>query len=182
MTTSPTTRDSRRGFTLIELCVVLVLVAILLTIALPRYGGFFIRGTLRSEARRIAALARYLSNESRRSGLVHYINFDVGHDEYWVTVDAGRAKATGSTAPLAEARVLPEGIRFRDVTVLGVGRKSLGVQRIAFRPRGENDEAIVHLSNYAKNRLYSLHLKPYHGKTEIFDYYYTGQRTRNAFE
>lgn len=178
MTISQTTKSNRtrRAFTLIELCVVLVLIAVLVTIALPHYGGFLTRGSMRSEARRMAALARYLSSEARRSGLVHQLNFDVGHDEYWVTVNAGKAKPVDATSPLAEPRVLAEGIRFKDVMVLGVGQKSMGVQRVAFYPTGENDEAIVHLTDYDKKLSYSLHIKPYNGRTESFDYYYRGYR------
>ena len=50
MTISRTT-SARRGFTLIELAVALLIVALVVAIALPRYGGMLTRGGLRSEAR-----------------------------------------------------------------------------------------------------------------------------------
>lgn len=151
---------------------VLVLVALVLTITLPRYGGMLTRGTLRSEARRLSAAARYLSSEAARTGRTHYLNFDVGKDTYWVTADEGGARPVEQTAPLAEPYTLTDGFLFRDVTVPGKGRKSRGTQRIGFFAHGENDEAIVHLADYAKKRTYSLHLKPYGGRTEIYDHYY----------
>lgn len=163
---------SPRGFTLIELCVVLVLVALVLSITLPRYGGILTRGTLRSEARRLSAAARYLSSEAARTGRTHYLNFDVGKDTYWVTADEGGGKPVEQTGPLAESYVLTDGFLFKDVTMPGKGQKSRGMQRIGFYAHGENDEAVVHLADFAKKRNYSLHLKPYGGRTEIFDYYY----------
>lgn len=175
-TTSPTTRSRHvaGGFTLIELCVVLVLVGVVLALVIPRYGGFLTRGSMRSEARRLAALVRYLRHEASRSGKVHYLSFDVGRDEYSVSVDEGKGRAAEDLTQLAKPHVLAEGIRFRDVTVYGRGQKSEGRQLVAFTPRGESDEAIVHFSDYGKDRFCSLHIKPYNGRSDIYDYYYKG--------
>lgn len=173
--TSPTTRNSRHGFTLIELCVVLVIVAVVLAIAIPRYGGFITRGTMRSEARRISALARYLSREASRSGNVYRLDFDVDTDSYRVTVGAARGRPVEENTHLTRPRLLPDGIRFKDVAILWRAGKSHDKQTVAFYPKGENDEAIVHFSDYGRKRLYSLHIKPYAGRSVIYDYYFTGK-------
>jgi general secretion pathway protein G len=49
-------REESRGFTLIELMVVLVLIAILLTIAVPRYFGTVDKGKLSVQRQNIAAI------------------------------------------------------------------------------------------------------------------------------
>ena len=174
----------RGGFTLIELGVVLCLLAIVLTIVIPRYGGFLMRGTTRSEARRLSATARYLSNEASRSGKTHYLNFDLRKDRYWVTVQTGKARAVKESTHLSRTHTLPEGIHIKDVVVHGRGKKSSGSQRVAFYPKGENDEAIVHFSRntsrgYGKKQFYSLHIKPYSGRCKMYDYYYKGYREKH---
>lgn len=176
MTTSRTTRDSKsgRGFTLIELCVVLVLIAIALAIAIPRYGGFMTRGTLRSETRRLASAARYLSHEASRTGKTHYLNFDPRRGRYWVTIDTGAARAVEERTQLAGSYTLPDGVRIADMLVVERGLRKHGRHQIGFYPRGESDEAIVRFSNMNKSRFYSLHIKPY-GRYEVYDYYYKGK-------
>lgn len=169
-----------RGFTLIELCVVLVIIAVVLAIAIPRYGGFMTRGSMRSEARRISALARYLSRESSRSGNVYYLDFDVDGDSYRVTVSTGRGRPVEEDTQLTRPRLLPDGIRFKDVAILWRAGRSQERGAVAFYPKGENDEAIVHFSDYGRKQSYSLHIKPYAGRTAIYDYYFTGKgRYRN---
>ncbi len=172
--TSPTTRRTEpwHGFTLVELCVVLVIVGLVLAVVTPRFGAMLTRGTLRSEARRLSAAARHLSGEAARTGKPHYLNIDVGKDAYWVTVDEGRGRPAEPSDPLAAAYVLSEGVRFKDVAVAGRGGRAGGVQRIGFFRRGENDEAVIHLSDNARRRNISVHLKPYGGRTAIHDYYY----------
>jgi len=153
---------------------VLVLIGVILVVVMPRYGGILTRGSMRSEARRLAALVRYLRHEAARTGRVHYLNFEVGRDEYWVSVGEGRGRAAEEATQLAKPHVLAEGVRFKDVTVYGRGKKSEGKQAVGFFPRGESDEAIVHFSDYAKGRFCTLHIKPYSARSDIYDYYYEG--------
>lgn len=176
--TSPTTqnRSPARGFTLIELCVVLVIISLILAVAIPRYGGFMTRGTMRSEARRLAALARYLRSEASRSGSVYYLNFSVEKGTYWVTVAGGRGRPVEERTHLTRPRPLPEGIRFKDVAIVGRAGKSQGRQMVAFYPKGESDEAIIHFSDYGRKQFYSLHIKPYSGRSVIYDYYFKGYK------
>lgn len=176
--TSPTTqsRSPARGFTLIELCVVLVIISLILAIAIPRYGGFMTRGTMRSEARRLAALVRYLSSEASRSRNVYHLNFALDEGRYWVTVAGGRGRPAEVRTHLTKPRPLPEGIKFKDVAIVGRAGKSRGRNMVAFYPKGESDEAIVHFSDYGGKQFYSLHIKPYSGRSVIYAYYFKGYK------
>jgi type II secretory pathway pseudopilin PulG len=156
--------------------VVLVIISVFLAIAIPRYGGFMTRGTMRSEARRISALVRYLSRESSRTGNVYYLDLNVDKDCYGVTVGMERGRPVEERTQLAKPRLLPDGIRFKDVAILWRAGSSQLRQTVTFYPNGENDEAIVHLSDYGKKQSYSLHIKPYAGRSTIYDYYFKGYR------
>lgn len=152
-----------------------VIIAAAIAILLPRTTGFLARGGMRSEARRLAALARYLRHEASRSGKTHYLTFDLGADTYWVTVDEGRGRPAEARTPLGGAHVLADGVRLRDVTVHGRGRRSSGRQQIAFTPKGECDEAIVHFSDWRRGRVFSLHIKPYFGRSDIYEHDFRGE-------
>jgi Tfp pilus assembly protein FimT len=156
--------------------VVLVIISLVMAIAIPRYGGFMTRGTMRSEARRLAALARYLISEASRSGNAYYLNFDVDKGRYWVTVGGGRGRPMQERTHLTKPRLLPGGIKFKDVAIVGRARKSQVRNMVAFYPRGESDEAIVHFSDYGGKQFYSLHIKPYSGRSVIYDYYFKGYK------
>ena len=41
---------------------------------------------------------------------------------------------------------------------------------------GENDEAIVHFSDFGKKQAYSLYIKPYAGRSVIYDYDFKGYK------
>jgi Tfp pilus assembly protein FimT len=154
----------------------MVLIAVVLALVLPRYGGILIRGGMRSEARRLAAAVRYLRHEASRTDKTHYLTFDLSTDSYAVTIDEGKGRPVEESTHLAKAHVLAEGIRFKDVMVYKRGQRSEGKQVVGFYPKGESDEAIVHFSDYAKGRFCTLHIKPYNGRSDIYDYYYKGYR------
>lgn len=164
------------GFTLIELGVVLILLSIACAIAIPRYGAFLVRGTMRSEARRLAGLAKYLSNEASRTRKPHYINFDVSRDKYWVTVDEGKGRPVKESTHLSRPRTVSGGVKISDVTVRGRGKRRHGRHRVGFYAKAENDEAIIHFTDTSRDASCSLYIKPYCGMTQIYDYHFKGYR------
>lgn len=178
MTISPTTRNRPRlGFTLIELCVVLLLISLVVAILLPRYGGLFARSTIRSEARRLSSMVRYLRSEAVRTGKIHYLNFDIDDNSYWVAVWEGRGRPLEERTQLAKRRELPDSVRLKDVSIVYRAGKFHGRSQMAFYPGGASDEAIVHFAGGgAKRSEYSLHIKPFYSRSDMYDYYFKGYK------
>jgi type II secretion system protein H len=87
---------SRRGFTLIELIVVMVLLTVAVGIAAPRLSAFFKGRALDSEARRVLALTRYAQDRAASEGIPVLLWFDTQNGKYGVRADRSFEEADRS--------------------------------------------------------------------------------------
>jgi prepilin-type N-terminal cleavage/methylation domain-containing protein len=135
------------GFTLLELAVVLFIIGLVLTIAMPYFGS--LRGTeLRSEARRLAATSHYLYEEAGAQKVILRLNFDLDNNGYFVTrLDPFAAKPlfVAESGPAGETVRMPSDVRLRDVWVEGGGLFRRGLTSMQFYPSGMADAAVIHL-------------------------------------
>jgi len=123
-TSTPATSEARRrrsgGFTLIELAVVLLILAILLSFVTPRLLAL---GQARREAaaRKLATLLGYLYDEASLRGRTYRLTIDFDEARYEV-----RALATSGEpgvadefveewGPLARDEALPDGVRIAEI-------------------------------------------------------------------
>lgn len=86
---------SNHGFTLLELMVVIVLVGLLITIAIPTLRSLS-GANIKNEIVRLSGLTSEVYARAAISGLTYRINFDLEAQNYWVEEKVGDA---GSVAP-----------------------------------------------------------------------------------
>jgi len=95
------------GFTLIELCVVMVLIAALAAVAVPSFAGFWRASQERNCAWQVAALA----HRARDYAIAHAVRAAVEYSdqerEFRLTVQSDDADASGEFQPLALAGAQP---------------------------------------------------------------------------
>lgn len=131
MRTSRTGICSKRGFTLLELIVVLFIISLVAAIILPSFAGFGER-KLKSEAREMASILRYMNDSavSRKETFIMKFDFNEG-TVYWKGPDGEKTK------------------RFDDVTAVTTqsqGRVSNGEVIVFFEPLGIQENLSVHMS------------------------------------
>jgi prepilin-type N-terminal cleavage/methylation domain-containing protein len=157
-----------RGFTLLELAVVMFLIGLVMMLAMPYFGSVQ-SSQMRSEARRLASRANYLYQEAGAQKVLLRLTFDFVNNGYFVTrLDpfAARPAFRPENGP-AGARVrMPAGIRIRDVTVEGLGTVARGVVSTQFYPGGYVDATIIHLAD-AKGEVFTLAIDPFSGHVSI---------------
>ncbi|MCS6925001.1 MAG: prepilin-type N-terminal cleavage/methylation domain-containing protein [Candidatus Binatia bacterium] len=164
-----------RGFTVLELALVLFIVGLLLTVAIPRLADLP-GARLEASARRFAALVRYLSGEAVFRSHVYRLHYDLDRHSYWVTVLAVSQQAAefvGDESPLSRPVQLPPAVRFADVHVPAVGRVSTGQVYTHFYPYGYADPTVIHLRDHSA-RVLTIVIPPLIGEVRIYDGYVDG--------
>lgn len=144
-------RGGLPGFTLLEIAVVIFIMALIMTIAIPYFGGLR-SAELRSQARRLAGRANYLYDESAAQKVVLRLTFDLDTNSYFVSrLDPYAAKPAFAPehGPAGGRFVLPPGIHIRDVSVQGIGTLRRGAVSSFFYPQGYVDATVVHLADDA---------------------------------
>jgi general secretion pathway protein H len=127
---------NRRGFSLIELVLVMALLAIAVSVVAPGLSNFFRGRTLDSEARRVLSLAHAGQSRAVSEGLPVLLWVDAGQHSYGLeqetTAQAGDPKAVDFTV---DENLQLEAVNASLVTVNG---RSLPA--IRFLPDGSIDE------------------------------------------
>jgi type II secretion system protein H len=75
-----------RGFTLIELILVMVILCTVLGMAGPSLRGFFSRRQIEDSAASIMALAQFAKSQAVCEGRTYRLNLDASDRTYWLTV------------------------------------------------------------------------------------------------
>lgn len=160
------------GFTLLELAVVLFIIGLLVTLAVPRLGEFG-SARLDSTARRLAALARYLHGEAVFRSQLYRLHYDLDQHTYWVTVLTATQDATEfvvDASPLTQPVSLPPSVTFADVQVSGTGRVSSGQVYTHFYPQGYTDPTLIHLRDQY-SRIVTVTIPPLTGEPKVEEGY-----------
>jgi prepilin-type N-terminal cleavage/methylation domain-containing protein len=156
------------GFTLLEIAVVIFIMGLMITLAIPYLGGFH-GAQLKSEARRLAGRATYLYEEASTQKVIYKMTFDLDNNGYYVTrLDPYglQPKFLLFSAPWGYKVVMPPGLKLRDVSVEGIGGTKVGSISCLFYPEGYVDATVIHLISVSGDVL-TLNFNPLTGNVGI---------------
>jgi len=165
----------RKGFTLLELLVVLVIISIMAAFVGPRVAGSMSTLTLKTAAKKVAASLRYARSQATSESRPYFVLFDP--DKGRLMIKAGRQVVSGdkekeavedvqgdgkseelsedgSSHERAKVYALPEGVKF-DKVVSDNNEASPGAFSIVFFPSGGSSGGEVLLEN-DRGRQYSI--------------------------
>jgi len=163
---SPRPTDTK-GYTLIEISVVIVLVGVILLMAIPRVRDTMTNDRMRSAARHLSGTARELRANAVREQVDHYLHIDLDKRLVWNTRDDMTAE--NRTLRRSQARSLPSGVRIADVALVDVGKKNEGEVMIRFFSQGYVQPAAIHLTD--EERVMTLIFQPFLSTFEVQDKY-----------
>ncbi len=155
-----------RGFTLIELMVVMLLISIVLSIAIPRFEEGVFEDPTRKLSRWMINTVRTLRSQSIQQQKVQSLVLDLSHQRMWLSSEEMSEEATA--AAMEHARELPGGMKFVDVQFPLADPISNGTAQINFYPAGYSDNVLIHLENDNAER-FTYHVQPLLPKVKFFE-------------
>ena len=102
---------SRRGFTLIELILVMAVLCIVVGLAAPSLTGFGRGRRATDAAAQIVSLARWARSQAITQGVVYRLNLNPAEGSYWLTVQQPDGTFGELLEEIGGVFTLPEDIR-----------------------------------------------------------------------
>lgn len=168
------TARATAGFTLLEMGLVLLILAVIISFAIPRLRDASSQ-ELQSHVRRLATTFRFLRNEAVLNGRVYMLNYDLDQQRYWISSEdapGGAAAGAGAENELglfARPVTLPNTVAFSDIVFQGVGKLAQGQMFTRFYPDGFVEPTVVHMDN--GREAFTLTVWPLTGQVNIYDGY-----------
>ncbi len=139
-----------RGFTLIELILVMIVIFTLAAIITPRFSDSFPSLQVRTSAERLFSWARKARADAAVTGARQRLVMDSEKKKFWLEVEMRPIKEPGKFTKLSgawEERFLPDEVAFETIDGPETDPNNSALRYLEFRPDGTSSEATIILSN-----------------------------------
>lgn len=160
-------RDTK-GYTFIELTVVVLLIGLMMALTLPRFRYAILTDNLKTATRRLVGTIKTIRSEAVREQQNFILRFDLDSNRFWLESVAMTEEERSISQEKAPS--LPRGVRILDIWFKGKGKKMAGVTGIRFSKKGYVQQSLIHLSS-EDGRRFTLVLSPFMGKVQVLEGY-----------
>ncbi len=160
--------SDKRGYTFVELMVVIVLIGLMLTLTVPRLRESLLTDTLKSTVLKMVGTIKYVRNEAVREhrSYVLHLDFDTGISwaDYPDMTEEERTKAK------KQAFSFPKEAPLMDVWLKGEGKRGSGEAQILFSERGYVKQSAIHIGS-EEGKKFTIVLSPFLGRVQVLEDY-----------
>lgn len=165
--TSTTGKSNKRGFTLVELLLVIALAGVILVLAVPTTREALTVDRLKKASRQFIGLERKLRADAVRDQVDYILCIGLPDSSYWIiTADMTPEKQDELKK---SPRHLPEDVVIKDIVDANNAKKNAGEARIVFGKNNICTPAVIHLAH--KEDAMTLVINPFLGVTDVSDKY-----------
>jgi prepilin-type N-terminal cleavage/methylation domain-containing protein len=158
---------TERGYTLIEVAVVVVLIGLMLGLAVPKVHDALSGDLLKSATRKLIGTSRELRSDAVRNQINYELHIDLDLQSLWIcrsdTTAEKRAEIKGW------AQQVPDGVQIKDAYIYGGDKKTQGETVIQFFKKGYMQPAVIHLAYAGKDM--TLVFDPFVSAVKTYDEY-----------
>jgi len=166
-TGEPCRAADRRGFTLVELLVVMVLMAVIASFAVPRIGDFIYSDQLKTTVRRLVGLIHRSAQMARQSQMPYLLTYQPGERLFVAKPEEQARTGKKEDAPGREERLsLADTVTVRTTWSWFSGPRAGDAMVIRFNKNGYVEPTIIHLRQEDGQEM-SVILTPFLGKVKV---------------
>ena len=141
MPTSRAGTSNERGFTFVEISMVLFILVLFVLAAFPRFSALLAGRDLERTVSRLAAYIEHLRDQAVYRKSIVVLRCDLGKGECRAIGAGGDDRVEVLMRPLK----LPGGVRIDEIVLAGKRKVTEGEAVIPFRPGGRTDGAFIHI-------------------------------------
>ncbi len=158
---------SSKGFTLIELTIVLLLIGIMFSITIPKFQETLIDNSLLSAEELIINSIKSCKDDAAQKNSIYTLHFDINEGIFWITDSKMTTEQQARGRERSES--LPKDITIKNICHVGAQNDGFSKSTITITPKGYAQPSIIHLKSDEEE--VSLILRPFLSRIDITDEY-----------
>lgn len=161
-------RANTGGFTLLELIVVMVLIGLTATFAIPQLGGFLVADQMKTTVRRLVGLVHQTAGLARREQVPYWLTYQANEHRFVAKPEGEREPTSSETDSKTLALAVPDTVFVGELWSWFGSDRSQDEPKIRFSKEGYIEPTILYLAR-EDGREMSLILSPFLGTVRVMD-------------